>query len=158
MTLPFWGCAFAGAIALSYCAFAPLPAQSPLEQPSATPVANADEVDYRLPVAGFDDPQAMRDFLDRLRAAAAGGDRPTLLEAVQYPFTLYQSGTAQATYASSEDLARDFDAVFTPAVLEVLRTARYEELFVIADGAMLGNGEVWLMPTDSGIAIRAINP
>jgi len=150
MTLPFWGCAFAGAIALSRCAAASPLVRSPLpsELPAATPIASADEADSRLPLAGFDAPQALRAFLDRLRAAAEGGDRQTLLETVQYPFTLYPSGTPRATYASPEDWARDFDAVFAPAVLEVLRTERCS--------AMAKSG--WLLPTDSGIAIRAINP
>jgi hypothetical protein len=113
--------------------------------------------DERLAVAGFEDPQALKDFLMDIQAAAIAQDRPAIAALVHYPFTTYDSGEPLKTYDTAEELLNDFDQVITPAVIKAMAEASYDDLFVNYQGVMLGNGQVWLQPFDEGIKIRAIN-
>jgi hypothetical protein len=107
----------------------------------------------RLSMAGVDDPQAMQDFLHRLHAAERAGDRPALAAMVRYPLTVDGE-----TYENAQALLAGFDRVFTPNVRAAIRSATYASLFVNAQGAMIGDGQVWLDGWTCAIAIKAINP
>ena len=131
---------------------------------AATPVALTEAVpnlgmeEQLATIAGFEDPATVAVVLAELKMAAASGDRDALVRQVDYPLTLYTEGEPQATYADSQALLNDFEAVFTPMVLSAIAATNYDELFVNADGAMLGDGEIWLAPTAAGAKIYAVNP
>lgn len=141
-------------------------AQTPAvtESPS---LDDSSEVDRRLFLAGMEDPQEVRTFLSNLRQSAVIrgsrqarlGQRQALVAMVRYPFTIYdEPGVPGVTYHRSEALLRDFDRVFTPPVLDAMRHAQYEELFINAQGAMISDGRVWFDQREDGIKIKAINP
>ncbi|NJL00659.1 MAG: hypothetical protein HC838_10030 [Spirulinaceae cyanobacterium RM2_2_10] len=153
-----WGYLVAVSLGLSSDLASWAVAKSPRPPLSLELAGCADDVTCRLRSHGFDDPAVLRDFLNLLRVAAHEVDQETLVNLVNYPLTLYDQGIPQKTYTTPQELRQDFAAIFTPAVLDAMRDARYEFLFVNAEGAMLGNGEVWLRPTEAGIRIYALNP
>ncbi|MBW4518898.1 MAG: hypothetical protein KME16_04240 [Scytolyngbya sp. HA4215-MV1] len=114
------------------------------------------QIDRSLELSGID-PQAAKEFVAKLRSAAIKSDRKALVALVRFPFTTYANGHPKLTYRRAQDLLHDFHRVFTPKVLRAMRQAEYARLFVNAQGAMIGNGEVWFDQRQDGIKIRAIN-
>jgi hypothetical protein len=114
-------------------------------------------VDTRLSMAGIENEEAARDFIDRLRTAARQGDQQMLIDMIQYPIKVHhESGSRE--YRTREELMANFSHVFTPTVLGVIGEAQYETLFINSEGAMIGNGEVWFDGSTGPILIKAINP
>lgn len=122
------------------------------------PVFGLNLRDWRLRYHGFEDPAEVRRLVAKLREAAHNGDKTALVNAIHYPFTVYESGTPVRKYEASVDVLEDYDAVFSEDVLSALSSARYNSLFVRDQGAMIGDGEVWLYRYDVGVRIKAINP
>lgn len=139
-------------------AIAPLPevnflVQAPLDTETPPPLDPRD----RLFLANITNPQDARNFLAQMRSAASNVDPLALAELVHYPFVTYDSGRPVKTYATSTDLLRDFEQIFTPRVITAMRDAQYSELFVNYQGAMISNGTVWFFQYSEGIKIKAIN-
>lgn len=130
------------------------PANVDTAKDETSPIA---AIDQRLRVLGFREPRDVQDRVVALRAAADTGDRQALVDTIHYPFTTYRKGRAVRQYATPSEVRSDYEAIFTKRVLDALRAARYEELFVRDQGAMIGNGEVWLSEYNDGIRIKAIN-
>lgn len=107
---------------------------------------------------GFESPVEVRAFVTSLRAAAEAGDLAALAEAVHYPLTLYEGGTPLRTFASANEVLADFDSAFDESVLKALKGASFNALFVRDQGAMIGDGEVWLFQYAGGVRIKALNP
>jgi len=128
------------------------------ESPKTRPIPAQDDIAERLKVAGIDNPQAAKDFLETIREAAKTDDKAAIATLVRYPFTTYKMGEIQAQYDSSDELLADFDSVVTDGVWAEIEGARYEDIFVNYQGAMIGNGAVWFMNYGDGIQIKAINP
>mgnify|MGYP003575170522 FL=1 len=114
-------------------------------------------VDTRLTMAGVEDKQVVQVFLESLRTATREGDREALAGMVQYPISVrHESGSRE--YRTPEELTARFDQVFTPAVLAAIGEAQYQTLFINAEGAMIGDGEIWFDGWTGPILIKAINP
>jgi len=112
----------------------------------------------RIGMAGIGSMTELETFIGRLRAAAGSKDHPALAATVRYPLTIYENGTAVRTYADSAALLTDFDAVFTRRVTGAIIASDADTLFVNDQGAMIGNGEVWIDGWSGAIEIKAINP
>ena len=108
-------------------------------------------------VAGFREPSEVRSVVGELRTAAANGDRRMLAALVHYPFTTYDRGTPVRHYMTPDAVLAAYDTLFSERVLVALRAARYDELFVRDQGAMIGDGEVWLGQFEEGVRVKAIN-
>ena len=120
--------------------------------------ANIAQLEERMrSVHGFKDPSEVRRLLSELRIAAAQGDRRALATAIHYPFVTYDNGNAIKRYATPAEVLADYETLFSERVLTALRNARYEDLFVRDQGAMVADGEVWLAQFDEGVRIKAIN-
>lgn len=128
---------------------------SPAE-PSADPRLARLEARLRL-AHGFREPDEVRRVVSELREAAAKTERRTLAEAIHYPFMTYAGGTPVGRYHTPAEVLADFDTLFPEYVLEALRDARYEDLFVRDQGAMIGRGQVWLGQFEEGVRIKALN-
>jgi hypothetical protein len=113
--------------------------------------------DDQLRIAGFDNANEVREFLQNLQHAEARDDREAMVALVRFPFASYSHGEARKRYESKEALLADFDSVLTAQVRAQIRAARFETLFFNYQGAMIGNGEVWFNK-DRNIAIKAVNP
>ena len=129
------------------------------EAPDGPQMSAQDRADLeeRLRYHGFDEPADVERLVIELRRAARAGDRSALVNAIRYPFTTYQSGEAVRTYRMPADVLRHYDTIFSARVLDALRIARYDSLFVRDIGAMIGRGEVWLQQRDGRVRIKAVN-
>ena len=116
------------------------------------------DLEERLLHHGFREPGEVERLVGELRAAAQHNDRRALVRAIHYPLTTYQSGTPVRRYEHPDDVRDDYDALFSERVLNALRAAQYDRLFVRDQGAMIGGGEVWLFQYEEGVRIKAINP
>lgn len=128
------------------------------DRPSSPEDTRVLELEKRLRFHGFNDVDAVRAELASLRDAAERSDKRALVGAIHYPLTLYERGLPIRRFESPEDALADFDSLFTSLVLESLMAARFRDLFVRDQGAMIGGGEVWLYQFDEGVRIKAINP
>jgi hypothetical protein len=113
-------------------------------------------VDSRLKMLHIEDKQIVVDFLDALKTAARTKDRKAMSKLVSYPLSVNKKKKSVA-YKTPATLLANFDTVFTPAVLEAIQRAEYEQLFVNIDGIMLGNGEIWCRNADGAIRIFVVN-
>jgi len=145
---------FLGAVGVMMSAAVAAWAQSPECAAQSAPCHVAD----RIGMAGIDSMADLEAFIGRLRAAAGSDDHAALAATVRYPLTIYENGTAVRTYADSAALLADFGAVFTPGVTRAIIASDADTLFVNDEGAMMGNGEVWIDGWSGTIGIKAINP
>ena len=122
-----------------------------------TPGRRHPELEQRLRLHGFRNPEDVRRTILELRAAATRGDKSALVHAIHYPLRRYSSGEPLRSYRLPAEVLANFDAVFSANVLAALRDASYEQLFVRDQGAMIGHGEVWLSLFEEGVRIKAIN-
>jgi hypothetical protein len=123
---------------------------APTTEPTTGPT------DKQLHLAGFDNADEVREFLQRLQQAEAKGDREAIVTFVRFPFTRYSQ--VKKRYKSKAELLTDFDKVFTAKVLDAIRAGRFETLFLNYQGAMIGDGEVWFDKRAGKIAIKTVNP
>ena len=121
------------------------------------PARRRTDLEERLRYHGFKEPTDVERLVLELRDAAKRGDKATLVNAIHYPFRTYEKGSPVREYASPADILGDYDAIFSARVLTALSNARYDRLFVRDQGAMIGDGEVWLFQFDEGVRIKAIN-
>ena len=89
------------------------------------------------------DPQAFRDVFDRLQRGVASGDKAGVAALVAYPLNVAIGGKRRRI-ANAAEFVASWDGIITPEVARVIASQRYQDLFVNAQGAMLGNGQVWL--------------
>lgn len=126
------------------------------------PEATASSPD--LSMAGIEDPKSLDAFLASLRRAVADHDEAALAAVIEYPLEIYDSGKVVATYPDEASVLKTFDRVFTPPVQAAIRCSDAADVFVNDQGAMLGDGEVWLdgwsedAEPGGPIRIKAINP
>ena len=132
-------------------------AQPSTVQPSTVqPRTVQSDLDSRLELAGLESPEEVRLFLASLKQHLERDDRAALVSMIRLPLKIY-SGSGK-TYTDSKSLISDFDQVFTAKVRAAISTARYEDVFVNYQGAMLGDGEIWFDKRDGKVQIKAINP
>ncbi|MCW8086219.1 hypothetical protein [Sabulicella glaciei] len=93
-----------------------------------------------------------------VRAAYRSGDMALIARVVDFPLTL--GGARRRTIRIAAELAAARDAILHPAIREVVSRQAFNDLFVRDQGAMFGNGEVWIGPGRIGnvvFKVRTIN-
>jgi hypothetical protein len=90
------------------------------------------------------------DFLAHLQGLVAAGDREQLAQWVAYPLDVTIDG-APATVYGPEEFVANYDAIIHEGVSGALLSQSPEGLFVNDQGIMIGNGELWLHPTQPGV-------
>jgi hypothetical protein len=105
-------------------------------------------------------PDAADTFFTALRRNVGRDDRPAVCAMVAYPLRQPESPVSDAAAC----VAR-YDAIFTLAVRKAIGTQQFEDLFVNAQGIMIGQGEVWFAPrcagagcVDPAIRLIAVTP
>jgi hypothetical protein len=78
-----------------------------------------------------------------IQEAVDGGDPETVAEWVAYPISVDIDGE-QMTISEAETFVEYYDSIVTEDIAEIIINQRFADLFVNADGAMFGSGEVWL--------------
>lgn len=109
-------------------------------------------------VAGISDPATFVQGFKQLKMDVAEGNKTKVAAFVLYPMNISIAGKKQ-TIANAQAFVQNYDAIMTHQVRSAIITQQVNQLFVNAEGVMVGNGEVWL--TQSGnrkCSIYAINP
>lgn len=78
-----------------------------------------------------------------IQTAVADYEAEAVARWVAYPFSASIDGETHAI-AGAEDFVMHYDEIVTEEVRETVTNQRYEDLFVNAEGVMLGNGQMWL--------------
>jgi hypothetical protein len=102
----------------------------------------------------FDPMEAYYSFR-RVKASFRSGDIQVLARIIDYPLTLKKK--AKRTIRSPEQLFAAKDVVMNPRIRGIVATSHFETVFVRDKGMMLGEGEVWIAPNETGFALKVID-
>jgi hypothetical protein len=90
--------------------------------------------------AGISDPKALKIFIKKLQAWVAADQRDSVAAAIEFPLKSYQDA---ATFLER------YDQVMTEEVKAAISSQKLNQIFRNDQGAMLGNGEVWISEVSS---------
>ena len=82
-------------------------------------------------------------LLTDLQASVAKHDTAAVANLVHYPIKV-NPGKHPFTVKNQKEFIKDYDRIITPDISDVILKQKYETLFVNTQGAMLGEGEVWI--------------
>ncbi len=82
-------------------------------------------------------------LLTDLQRSVASHNAPGVAELVHYPIKV-NPGKHPFTVKDQKAFVKDYDRIITPDISDVILKQKYETLFVNSQGAMLGEGEVWI--------------
>jgi hypothetical protein len=85
----------------------------------------------------------VRQLVTDLQQAVAKHDPDAVAVLVRYPIRVKLHG--KPTYLkNAHAFAKNYDNIITPDIAAVIQNQKYEALFVNYQGAMFGEGEVWI--------------
>jgi hypothetical protein len=113
------------------------PAQSPQTTP-ATPTALDKSIDLSV-----GDHVKVHQILTTLQQAVAKHDAATVASLVHYPIKV-NPGKKPFVIKNEKAFIKDYDDIITHDIQDVIFKQKYENLFVNSQGAMIGDGEVWI--------------
>ena len=99
-------------------------------------------LDHRYEPAGVDNDALIDSNALRFWAAIKNNDKPAVAAQINYPINVSVSGHLKKINGVN-DLLSNYDAIFTARFREAILKAAPKNMFVNAQGIMLGNGEVW---------------
>ena len=82
-------------------------------------------------------------LLTDLQMAVAKHDAPAVAALVHYPIRVKLHGKP-IYLKNAHEFIKNYDHIITPDIAAVIQNQKYEALFVNYQGAMLGEGEVWI--------------
>jgi len=82
-------------------------------------------------------------LLTQLQAAVAKHDAPAVAALVHYPIKV-NPGKKPFTVKNEKEFIKDYDRIITHDIADAIFKQKYENLFVNSQGAMIGDGEVWI--------------
>jgi len=92
----------------------------------------------------------------KLKDAVAGKDRRAVPKLVAFPFRV--NGPKGSVFRNEASLAKRYDGVFTPKVVEKIRKAEPAAVFCKHGEGMLGDGVIWATPSNGVVAATVLNP
>jgi hypothetical protein len=88
-------------------------------------------------------PDTYRQAFDAIQQAVAEGDATTFADWVSYPIEVKADGESMVIGDATE-FADHYDAIVTPEIAQAVTDQSFNELFVNSEGAMFGDGQVWM--------------
>jgi hypothetical protein len=82
-------------------------------------------------------------ILIQLQAAVAKHDAATVASLVHYPIKV-NPGKKPFAIKNEKAFIKDYDRIITHDIQDAILKQKYENLFVNSQGAMIGDGEVWI--------------
>ena len=82
-------------------------------------------------------------ILTSLQQAVAKHDAATVASLVHYPIKV-NPGKKPFTIKNEKAFIKDYDGILTHDIQDAILKQKYENLFVNSQGAMIGDGEVWI--------------
>jgi hypothetical protein len=85
----------------------------------------------------------VQQILTTLQQAVAKHDAATVASLVHYPIKV-NPGKKPFTIKNEKAFIKDYDRIITHDIQDAIFKQKYENLFVNSQGAMIGDGEVWI--------------
>jgi hypothetical protein len=85
----------------------------------------------------------VQQILTTLQQAVAKHDAATVASLVHYPIKV-NPGKKPFTIKNEKAFIKDYDRIITHDIQDAIFRQKYENLFVNSQGAMIGDGEVWI--------------
>jgi hypothetical protein len=85
----------------------------------------------------------VQQILTTLQQAVTKHDAATVASLVHYPIKV-NPGKKPFTVKNEKAFIKDYDAIITHDIQDAILKQKYENLFVNSQGAMVGDGEVWI--------------
>ena len=82
-------------------------------------------------------------LLTQLQQAVAKHNAPAVASLVHYPIKV-NPGKKPFTVKNEKAFIKDYDDIITHDIQDAILKQKYENLFVNSQGAMIGDGEVWI--------------
>ncbi|MGO4221258.1 hypothetical protein AB4Y64_05320 [Lysobacter sp. TAF61] len=82
-------------------------------------------------------------FIRTFQTAVVNSDKATVAAMVHYPFGATIDGRNHVIKDPTAFVAQ-YDKVFTPDIVQVVKDQQYADLFVNYKGIMFGRGQVWI--------------
>jgi hypothetical protein len=151
-THPAWLVLITAAALLASCSAPPsakkqqekTPAQPvPLAPSTATPAVDLSAINQSI-ASNIGDPAKFRIVMTSLQQAVAKHDSNAVAALVSYPITINPGTRTPMRIRTPDAFVTSYDKIITLHIADVVKKQRYEDLFVNAQGAMFGNGEVWI--------------
>lgn len=90
-----------------------------------------------------------------VKAAYRSGEAAMMARAVSLPLAL--NGTPMRVARNAAQLRQALPFLLHPKIKDVVARQRFENLFVRDQGAMFGNGELWMGPQSVMFQIKTVN-
>ena len=113
-----------------------------LLMPSAASAATVEDVDKSISDL-LGDPAAFHDAFVAIQQAVEDDDPDALAEWVQFPINVRVGDDVQ-TLKNADEFDAAYPDVFTPEIKSAITDQRYEDLHVTYQGAMFGDGQIWI--------------
>ena len=94
-------------------------------------------------VMQFGTSAGFREVFDSLRAGVASKDAASVARVVHYPLRVHAGGK-KVMIKSEKAFIKSYSKIMRPSIVKAVNEADYGSLFVNSQGAMIGNGEVWI--------------
>ena len=85
----------------------------------------------------------VQQILTQLQQAVAKHNAPAVAALVHYPIKV-NPGKKPFTIKNEKAFIKDYDRIITADIQDAILKQKYENLFVNSEGAMIGDGEVWI--------------
>ncbi|HEY6375543.1 MAG TPA: hypothetical protein VIX90_08455 [Edaphobacter sp.] len=109
-----------------------------------SPPADPAKVDATIDtLLGEDSHTKVHLILTNLQLAVAKHDAAAVAALVHYPIRVKLHGKP-TDINKPQSFIKHYDNIITPDIVDVIAKQKYEDLFVNYQGAMLGEGEVWI--------------
>ncbi len=95
-------------------------------------------------VSGINDQTQLKIFIKLLRLWVEQGNKDSIAAHIQYPLRNNKSVT------TSSDFLKNYDVLFDAKVIKALKDQKLSQIFRNKQGAMIGNGELWIRNVSSG--------
>ena len=88
-------------------------------------------------------PDTYRQAFDAIQQAVAEGDAPAFADWVSYPIEVVADGEPMVI-GDAAQFADHYEGIVTPEIAQAVADQTFNELFVNSEGAMFGDGQVWM--------------
>lgn len=85
----------------------------------------------------------VQQILTQLQQAVASHNASAAAALIHYPIKV-NPGRKPFTIKNEKEFIKDYDRIITHDIQDVILKQKYESLFVNSQGAMIGDGEVWI--------------
>jgi hypothetical protein len=117
--------------------------------------ANKKSSGCNLSVHGFKSRESFFNFFSKFKADLAKKDKVSISKMILYPLsTKIDNKKVQVT--SKKEFIEKFDLIFTKKVIRAVSKHQVKDFFCNYQGAMIGDGEVWIKQRKASIGIATV--